>query len=85
VRLSDRCPEVSRGHSIPKYRGKARAVPLDKRGKWSGCQDTQLMGTERRKNQMELALMADISGEAPMSADKGTEVPIAKCESEDPA
>lgn len=67
------------------YREKARTVPLDKRGKWSGWQDTQLMGTERQKIQMELAFMAEGRGETPMAADKGTEVSMAKREPEDPA
>ena len=78
--LPDRQPEVSRGHSIPMYREKARTVPLDKRGKWSGCLDAQLMGTERQKNQMELAFMAESRGEAPMAANKGAEAPMAKRE-----
>ncbi len=43
------------------------------------------MGTERRKTQMELAFMAEGRGEAPRAANKGTEVPMAKRESEDPA
>jgi RNA-directed DNA polymerase len=43
------------------------------------------MGTKRRKIQMELAFMADGRGEAPRAANKGTEVPMAKRESEDPA
>lgn len=43
------------------------------------------MGTERRKIQMELAFMAEGRGEAPMAANKGTEVPMAKREPEDPA
>jgi len=85
VRLSDRHPEVSRGHSIPMYREKARTVPLDKRGKWSGCQDTQLMGSKRQKIQMELAFMAEGRGLSPMAVNKGTEVPMAKREPEDPA
>lgn len=85
MRLSDRHSEVSRGHSTPMYREKARTVPLDKRGKWSGWQDTQLMGTERQKIQMELAFMAEGRGETPMAADKGTEVSMAKREPEDPA
>ena len=67
------------------YREKARTVPLDKRGKWSGWQDAQLMGTEQQKIQMELAFMAEGRGETPMAADKGTEVSMAKREPEDPA
>ena len=43
------------------------------------------MGTKQQKNQMELAFMAECRGEAPKVADKGTEVPMAKRESEDPA
>jgi RNA-directed DNA polymerase len=43
------------------------------------------MGTERQKIQMELAFMAEGRGETPMAADKGTEVPMAKREPEDPA
>ena len=43
------------------------------------------MGTERRKIQMELAFMAEGRGEAPKAVYKGTEVPMAKCGSEDPA
>jgi RNA-directed DNA polymerase len=43
------------------------------------------MGTERRKIQMELAFMAEGRGEAPRTANKGTEVPMAKREPEDPA
>ena len=43
------------------------------------------MGTKRRKNQMELAFMAEGRGETPMAANKGAEVPMAKRESEDPA
>ena len=43
------------------------------------------MGTERRKIQMELAFMAEGRGEAPMAVNKGTEVPMAKREPEDPA
>ena len=43
------------------------------------------MGTKRQKNQMELAFMTEGRGEAPMAANKGTEAPMAKCESEDPA
>jgi RNA-directed DNA polymerase len=43
------------------------------------------MGTERRKIQMELAFMAEYKGEAPKAAHKGTEVSMAKRESEDPA
>ncbi len=85
MRLPDRRPEVSRGHSTPMYREKARTVPLDERGKWSGCQDRRLMGAKRRKIQMELAFMAEGRGEAPMVVNKGTEVPMAKLETEDPA
>ena len=85
MRLLDRHSEVSRGHSTPMYREKARTVPLDKRGKWSGWQDAQLMGTERQKIQMELAFMAEGRGEAPMAVHKGTEVSMAKREPEDPA
>ena len=43
------------------------------------------MGTKRQKTQMELAFMADGRGEAPMAVNKGTEVPVAKREPEDPA
>ncbi|MHC4062660.1 MAG: group II intron reverse transcriptase/maturase [Planctomycetota bacterium] len=43
------------------------------------------MGTKRRKIQMELAFMSEGRGEAPMAGSKGTEVPMAKRESEDPA
>jgi RNA-directed DNA polymerase len=43
------------------------------------------MGTERRKIQMELAFMTDGKGETPMAVNKGTEVPMAKHEPEDPA
>ena len=43
------------------------------------------MGTERRKIQMELAFMAECRGEAPRVAHEGTEVPMAKRASEDPA
>jgi RNA-directed DNA polymerase len=43
------------------------------------------MGTERRKIQMKLAFMAEYKGEAPKAAHKGTEVSMAKRESEDPA
>jgi len=43
------------------------------------------MGAKRRKIQMELAFMAEGRGEAPMAGNKGTEVPMAKHESEDPA
>jgi RNA-directed DNA polymerase len=43
------------------------------------------MGTGQQKNQMELAFMADGRGEAPMATDKGTELPMARRESENPA
>jgi RNA-directed DNA polymerase len=43
------------------------------------------MGAKRQKIQMELAFMAEGRGEAPMAANKGTEVSMAKHESEDPA
>jgi RNA-directed DNA polymerase len=43
------------------------------------------MGTERRKIQMELAFMAECRGEAPKAVHEGTEVPMAKRASEDPA
>jgi RNA-directed DNA polymerase len=43
------------------------------------------MGTERQKIQMELAFMAEGRGETPMAVNKGTEVPMAKREPEDPA
>ncbi len=43
------------------------------------------MGTKRRKIQMELAFMVEGRGETPMAANKRTEVPMAKCEPEDPA
>ena len=43
------------------------------------------MGPEWQKIQMELAFMAECKGEAPKAAHKGTEVPMAKRESEDPA
>src|SRR4030042_6131077 len=43
------------------------------------------MSTKRQKIQMELAFMAEGRGEAPMAANKGTEVPMAKREPEDPA
>lgn len=43
------------------------------------------MGAGPQKNQMELAFMADGRGEAPMAADKGTEVPMARREPENPA
>ena len=43
------------------------------------------MGTKQQKTQMELAFMAEGRGEAPMAAHKGTEVPMAKREPEDPA
>lgn len=43
------------------------------------------MGAERRKIQMELAFRAECRGEAPRAAHKGTEGPMAKRESEDPA
>jgi RNA-directed DNA polymerase len=43
------------------------------------------MGTERWKIQMELAFMAEGRGEAPRAAHEGTEVPMAKRSSEDPA
>jgi len=43
------------------------------------------MGAKRRKIQMELAFMAEGRGEAPMAANKGTEVSMVKRESEDPA
>ena len=36
-------------------------------------------------DQLELAFMAEGRGEAPMAADKGTEVSMAKCKPEDPA
>jgi len=40
------------------------------------------MGAKQQKTQMELAFMAERRSEAPMAADKGTEVPMAKHESE---
>jgi len=43
------------------------------------------MDAKRRKIQLELAFMAEGRGEAPMAADKGTEVPKANCTPEDPA
>jgi hypothetical protein len=43
------------------------------------------MDTKRQKIQMELAFMAENRGEAPMAVNKGTEVPMAKREPEDPA
>ena len=43
------------------------------------------MGTKRRKIQMELAFMSECRGEAPRAGSKGSEVPMAKRESEDPA
>ena len=43
------------------------------------------MGSGQQKTQMELAFMTECRGEAPKAADKGTEVPMAKRESEDPA
>jgi len=43
------------------------------------------MDAKRRKIQLELAFMAEGRGEAPMAADKGTEVPKAKRSPEDPA
>ncbi len=43
------------------------------------------MGTKRQKIQMELAFMAEGRGEAPMAVNKGTEVPMAKRDPEDPA
>jgi RNA-directed DNA polymerase len=43
------------------------------------------MGAGQQKNQMGLAFMADCRGEAPMAADKGTEVPMARREPENPA
>jgi len=43
------------------------------------------MGTKRRKIQMELAFMAEGRGEAPMAANKGTEVPMARRDPEDSA
>ena len=43
------------------------------------------MGAKRRKIQMELAFMAEGRGEAPMAANKGTEVPMVKRDPEDPA
>ena len=43
------------------------------------------MGTRRQNIQMELAFMAESRGETPMAANKGTEVPMAKRETEDPA
>ncbi len=43
------------------------------------------MGTKRRKIQLELAFMAEGRGEAPMAADKGTEVSKAKRKPENPA
>ena len=43
------------------------------------------MGTKRQKIQMELAFMAEDRGEAPMAANRGTEVPMAKREPEDQA
>lgn len=43
------------------------------------------MGTKRQNIQMELAFMAEGRGEAPKAVNKGTEVPMAKRESEDPA
>ena len=45
-------------------------------------EDRRLMGTRRQKNQMELAFMAESRGEAPMAANKGTEAPMAKRDSE---
>jgi RNA-directed DNA polymerase len=43
------------------------------------------MGSKRQKIQLELAFMAEGRGEAPMAADKGTEVSRAKRKPEDPA
>jgi RNA-directed DNA polymerase len=43
------------------------------------------MGTKRQKIQMELAFMVEGRGEAPMATNRGTEVPMAKREREDPA
>ena len=43
------------------------------------------MGAKRQKIQMELAFMAESRGEAPMAGHKGTEVPMAKRQPEDPA
>jgi len=43
------------------------------------------MDAKRRQIQLELAFMAEGRGEAPMAADKGTEVPKAKRTPEDPA
>ena len=43
------------------------------------------MDAKRQKIQLELAFMAESRGEAPMAADKGTEVSKAKRSSEDPA
>jgi hypothetical protein len=43
------------------------------------------MGAKRQKIQMELAFMTEGRGEAPTAVNKGTEVPMAKHASEDPA
>ncbi|MCH8118527.1 MAG: hypothetical protein IIC00_02230 [Planctomycetes bacterium] len=43
------------------------------------------MDAKRRKIQLELAFMAEGRGDAPMAADKGTEVSRAKRTPEDPA
>ena len=43
------------------------------------------MGGKRQKNQLLLAFMVDRRGEAPTSADEGTEPPAASCEPQSPA
>ena len=43
------------------------------------------MNAKRQKIQLDMAFMADGRGEAPMAVNKGTEVPVAKREPEDPA
>jgi RNA-directed DNA polymerase len=43
------------------------------------------MGSKRQNNQLELAFMAEGKGETPMAVVKGTELPVAKHDSESPA
>lgn len=43
------------------------------------------MGVKRQKNQLELAFMVEGRGEAPRTADEGTETSMAECRTEHPA
>ena len=61
--------------------GKARTV-LPQGSKWKGKYDARLMSGKRQKNQLLLAFMAESRGEAPTAVRGGSELPVAKRETE---